>query len=123
MRTTKKEFKNQIQEHIIKCLSTDQYTELHFQLNEVVEAFKNWYSPYEQKRFPNRQEAFQDWLMGLPSELSVEYTNYGISETLKSWFENCGETYKEQKDELKFYTYLIYREFQSLCKQNKITLF
>lgn len=122
MKTTKKEFAEQVREHIVNRLSEDKYTELPLQLNAVVEGFKNWYVPYEQKRTPNRQAAFIGWLMRLPSELSVEFTNHGVYETLKSWFENCGEPYKEQSSdkELHWYLHFIHREFSNLCKKNGV---
>jgi len=124
MRTTNKEFKAQVQEHILDNLSTDEYTEPMFQLNQVVEEFKNWYSPYEKRQHPNRQEAFTNWLNGLPSCLHVEYMNYSINQTLKQWFENCGMIYKDRDSdkESELYRNLIYREFRTLCKKHNVEL-
>lgn len=125
MKTTKKEFKNQVQEHILNSLDEQETTNPKEQLQNVVSEFKNWYSPYEQKMHPNRQEAFTDWMNGLPSCLNTEFTNYGINQTLKSWYENCGETYKEHDSdkESQLYRNLVYREFNTLLKKNDLTLF
>lgn len=120
MKTTKKEFKEQVQQHILECLSTDETTNQKEQLERVIKEFMNWYSPYEKKRTPNRQQAFSEFLMCLPSCLSVEYEHHNIYHTLKSWYENCGATYKEQDTtkESQLYHNLIYREFNTLIKKN-----
>jgi hypothetical protein len=122
MKTTNKVFKDQIQAHIIEGLSEDQHTELPLQLQDAVKGFNNWYGKYEQKRKPNRQKAFQEWLNCLPSELSTEFTNYGINQTLKGWWETADQEYKEQDSdkEANLYTALVYREFNTLCKKNGI---
>lgn len=122
MKTTNKLFKTQVQKHIIEGLSEDQHTELDQQLQDAVKGFNNWYGPHEQKRTPNRQKAFQEWLMCLPSELNTEFTNYEINQTLKGWFENVGEGYKERDSDKAsdLYTALVYREFNTLCKQNGV---
>lgn len=122
MRTTNKAFKTLVQEHIIERLSDDQFTELHFQLNEVVESFYNWYCKNEQKRTPNKYTAFQEWLMGLPSCINIEFMNYEIMMTLKGWFETVGDVYKERdsEKEVALYLHLVTREFEVLCKKHNI---
>lgn len=122
MRTTKKEFKEQIREHILACLSDDVKTDVKEQLQNVVCEFHSWYGPYEQKRTPNKHEAFKGFLLGLPSCFNAEFTHYGISQTLKGWFERCGETYKEQEvdKEVKLYYHLVTREFQWFCQKNGV---
>jgi hypothetical protein len=125
MRTTSKAFKEQVQEYIINGLSDDNQTELKSKLEDVVSDFHSWYSPYEQKRTPNRQEAFKEFLNCLPSSIHTEYTHYRINQTLKSWFENNGETYKDKPTdkELDLHHHLVYRELNTLLKQNNLTLF
>jgi hypothetical protein len=125
MRTTNKIFKDQIQEHILNGLSEDISSEQRDQLKAVVDSFHNWYSPYEQKRTPNRQEAFKEFLNGLPSELHLEWTNYGVNQTLNKWFTTAGEVYKEKSSDKDLDTYhnLVYREFNNLLKKNDLSLF
>lgn len=122
MNTTNKEFKNQVQAHIIDCLSEDETSVLTEQLFNVVVSFRKWYCPYERKLTPNRYEAFQKWLTGLPSVLSIEFEYYTVNQTLKKWFENCGMEFKERDGDKEFHTYLhlISREFEKLCKKNKV---
>lgn len=123
--TTRKGFKEQVQNYIMDRLSMDEHEELAFQLNAVVEGFKNWYGLYEQKRTPNRQEAFIEWLKGLPSELNVDYMNDVIVETYRSWFKAIGESQKKMKEEkeIEWFYYLIFREFQTLCKKEGVKFY
>jgi hypothetical protein len=123
MRTTKKEFKEQVQKHVLESLSEEHGTTTKDQLQSVVEGFKNWWGPYEQKRNPSKYGAFKDWTMCLPSEINVEYRHYAMEDNVKSWFNACGEEYKEPKDESKthdMYLHLVTREFDTLCKKNNI---
>lgn len=115
--TNKLIFKEQVQKHVLDCLSTD-YTEKPYeQLKIVVDEFKNWYCAYEQKRTPNKYEAFKEFMLGLPSCFNIEYEYYKISQTMKTWFEACGEVYKEPKNESDLYYHLVTREFATLCKK------
>ncbi len=119
MKTTNKAFKEMVQDHILECLSDDYTSNVYEQLENTVEEFKNWYSPYEQHRTPNKFEAFTEFLMGLPSVLSVEYEYYTIGKTLEKWFTDCGENYieKPSEKESSLYYHLIVREFETLCNR------
>ena len=122
MKTTTKEFKKQVQEYIIDCLCTDYTTDLKEQLQNVVNEFKWWYSDYNKKRIPNKQEAFEDFLNGLPSCLSIDYITYNIYMILAKWFKYSLEDafkYSEMQT-CKMFLHLISREFKTLCKQNNI---
>jgi methionyl-tRNA synthetase len=127
MRTTKKEFKVQIQDHIINSVLSDEYGDtIKEQLQAVIDNFKDYYGAYEQKRKPNIQEAFIDWALGLPSAFNIEYRNFEIQELIKTWFTIAGETYKEPKDDQKHTIYiigLVFRELNNLFKQNKLSLY
>jgi hypothetical protein len=124
MRTTKKEFKNQVQEHILNSVLNEEYGETtQEQLKAVAESFNNWYGPYEKKRTPNKYHALTEWGLGLPSEFNIEYRHFAIEENVKNWFSSCGEEYKEPKDETKtydLYYHLVNREFSDLCKKNNV---
>lgn len=122
MNTNSLKFRDEVQNHIIHSLDEDNGT-LENQLKTVVSEFKNWYCPYEQKVNSSRQEAFMNWLTCLPSCLSIEHAHYTVSQTMAKWFTNCGMEYKFPKDtdkEFKTYLYLVSREFNRLCKKNKI---
>lgn len=124
MKTTKKEFKEQVQKHILESLSEDYGSNPKEQLEAVTKGFQNWYSPYEKMNL-NKQEAFTQWLQGLPSELNTEFTYHGINKTLASWFENVGEPYKDRDGdkEAQQYYHLVYREFNTLLKKEGVKLF
>lgn len=122
MKSNNKIVVNRIREHIKDCLSTDNTQDLGEQLQAVAKGFHNWYGPYEQKRTPNRQQAFMDWLMCLPGELSVEYYHHKQEEILDKLLEDVPRTkanYSTQEIQDR-YLGLIYREFAKMCKENKI---
>ena len=131
MRTTTNAFKNKVQQHIIDRLSAtwdevnqrenDDATTAE-RLQNVVDEFKNWYCPYEQRRTPNRCDAFRDFLQGLPGCLNAEFTYYAQRETLREWHEQTAEESERYTDEQVVYNYyyLIYREFVTLCKKHNI---
>lgn len=117
MRTTNKCFKEQVQKHIMESIDEG------LSVQEVANNFEREFWSHERQWNINKQEYFKRWLTGLPSSLSIEYTYSGIHETMKKWFENCGETYtKDEPDEKEFELYLnlVTREFRTLCKKEGI---
>jgi hypothetical protein len=135
VRTTKKEFKEVIQKHVIDCLIevdeiksqydilVNEVNPLETQLQLVMDGFNDWYKGHEQKRNPSRIGGFKDWLLGLPSAFSIEYRHYWIDELIKGWFASVGEQYKEPKDDSKtyeLYYHLVIREFRGLCEKNGV---
>lgn len=131
MRTTTNIFKTKVQNHIIDRLG-DTWDEVNQRENEnattaerlqnVVDTFYSWYNPYEQRRTPNRCEAFKSFLQGQPGCLNAEFTYYAQRETLREWHEQTpeeSERYTDEQVENNYY-YLIYREFITLCKKNSI---
>lgn len=54
---------------------------------EVLASFDNWYGEYERKLYPNRENAFVNWMQALPSCLDHPFTNEDIEELLKVWLE------------------------------------
>lgn len=122
MRTTKKEFKAQVQAHILDGLCTDETTVPAEQLQNVANEFASWYTGYNKRLHPNRQDAFISWMNGVPSVLGNEFTHYGIYTALKTWFEACGETYIERDSdkEVPLYECLFYRELLVLFRKHGI---
>lgn len=132
MRTTTNIFKTKVQNHIIDRLGNT-WDEVNQRENEnattaerlqnVVDTFNSWYCPYEQRRTPNRGDAFRSFLQGLPGCLNAEFTYYAQRETLREWHEQTAEEAECYTDEqiTNSYYYLIYREFVTLCKKNNIT--
>lgn len=123
--TTRNVFKLQVRKHIEEILCTDHTEILKEQLQNVVNSFYNWYSGYEQKQNPNFFSAFIDWNKGLPSEISMEYRHYKITEILKQWIEAAGEVFKERAGHIEEETYrqLVTREFVAMCKLNNVEVF
>ena len=131
MKTTTKIFKTKVQNHIIKRLGypwddeNDRENEnatIKERLQNVIDNFNSYYNDYERRRTPNQQTAFIDFLLGLPECLSIEYIYYNIRQTLREWHEQTeaeAEKYTDDQAAAAYY-WLIYREFCTLCKQNKI---
>jgi hypothetical protein len=120
MNTMTNIFKAKVQDHIINSLSTDETTILVDQLQTVVNEFNKWYSPYEQKRTPNKQQAFTEFLNCLPSCINQEWEYSGITNTMKSWFGSDYSDPKSNSKEAEAYLHLIHREFKTLCKKNNV---
>lgn len=119
-RTSNNVFRTQVQNYIMDSLSQDSTLILDEQLQNTVEAFNNWYGPYEQRRTQNRQKAFTEWLMCLPSELSIAYSYYEISNLLEQWFTNCNQPYEQRNNEPEFFLNIVYMNFQRLCKKHNV---
>lgn len=113
-RSNSKDATHLIRDHIKECLTED-YTEvLSEQLDNTCKAFMNWYSPYERRRTPNLQKAFQEWLMCLPSDLSVEYYTYKQAAKLAEWMGAKTVNYTEDVVSQR-YCAIIFREFNKMC--------
>lgn len=131
MKTTTNIFKSRVQAHIIDRLGNpwDEDTQSEKEnattaekLKNVVDQFLSWWNPYEQRRIPNRQAAFIDFLLGLPGCLSIEYRYFAIRQIMQDWHEQtAAEAEKYTDDQVaNNYYWLIYREFCTLCKKNKV---
>lgn len=122
-RSTGKEVKEKIREHIMDNLSNDFGETTTEQLQAVVDGFINWYGGYERRRVPNVQQAFIDWLRGLPSELYATPYHEEQKQLLNEWLGKSPNNYTTEVMEHRFY-YLIFREFNALCtKYNVKSLF
>lgn len=119
VRTTNKDFKMQVQRHILERLNDEETTDTKKQLKNVISEFENY---SKDLKFHNTQDAFTSFLQCLPSCLSVEFEYHKIYKNLKEWFENCGEVYEEREpeEEAELYYYLIFREFKNLCKNYNV---
>jgi hypothetical protein len=118
MKTTKKEFYEKVQKHIAERLNDEETTDRTEQLRQVVEEFNDWWCPYEKRRNPNRQNAFIDWLHGLPSCLSIDFYYYDQRQRLQEWHNQTEAEASKYSDDVinASYCYLIYREFCKMCK-------
>ena len=131
MRTTTKEFKNKVQQYITDSLGGiwDEQTNTENEnaptpekLQNVVAEFCSWWNPYEKRKTPSKAAAFKSFLQGLPGCLTVDFTYYEQRKRLQEWHEQTeaeAEKYTDAQVEAAFY-WLIFREFETLCKQNKI---
>ena len=116
MRTTNKEFKEAVRQHILEILGEDNTSDPKEQLTELVTDFESYYYG------GNIQNTFIDWCKGLPSSLHVEYFTFKIDKILESWFATIGQEYDPDRleDNMDYYLYLIFRELKALLKQYKV---
>ena len=49
------------------------------------------------KRYPNTQDRFADWIAGLPSSFSIDFTNYDILQLAVKW-NSLADTTNEDKN-------------------------
>jgi hypothetical protein len=115
MKTNSKIVKELINKHILECVTDEngqRYTLLQDAKNRLNNEFKRVANyPYNLQKFPNNQDRFSDYLLGLPFDF--EYSYFGINEFLNSLGINPNnKTYSDDK-KLKLYHYLIFKE---LCK-------
>lgn len=118
MRTTSKEFCQKVRNHITERLSEEAGATTAEQLQTVCNEFVNYWNGYEQKRNPNQQTAFIDFLQGLPSCLNVEFYYYNQRKALQEWHEQTDKEVGKYSDDqiATAYYWLIYREFCRMCK-------
>ena len=78
---TRKQVAELINAYLLNCiLSTEQWADEYCiqaitdkdRVNAVVDEFNSWYTGYTQKRHPNRQQGFAEWLRGEPGVISIE---------------------------------------------------
>lgn len=129
MKTTAKQVTSAIQAYIVESIEVSGYgvnkdvSELKNGLQIIVSEFQHA-AIYDNnlKRFKhNYQAIFKDWMQGLPSCLSIEFSNYGILEKMAQ-FGLPLPANKTEEEGIELYYYLIYRELLKLLKANNIDI-
>jgi hypothetical protein len=116
MRSTNKIVVNRIRHSINTSIETN------FTASDVLEAFEQWYGPYEQKRTPNRQAAFIEWLRCLPNIIDIPFSDYDIQNTLDTWLEGVPNNRQTPLDSTALWNkmgWLLYRELNKMIKEDK----
>ncbi len=112
MKTNSKEVRNAIRAHILESV-TDDNGETFPTLEGAILRLRGEFErvanhPANLRRFPNNQERFHDYLMGLP--FGFEYENHAIASFLDGLGINpTGKAYDAAKS-ARLYTYLIFKE-------------
>ena len=67
------------------------------------------------------QKAFNDWLMGLPSAINVDFENYRILEIAREWgsLPQYAKPWQENKILNNWFNFITVKFFQ-LCRYNKV---
>jgi hypothetical protein len=112
MKTNSKAVRDQIRAHILENVTDgngDTFPTLPEATSHLRSEFKRVAGyPANLKRFPNHQERFHDYLMGIPFDF--EYENHRIKEFLNGLgINSAGKEYDAEKS-ARLYTCLIYKE-------------
>lgn len=108
MTTTKKAFRDQVRSYILDNIEERNIIDL-------VEQFKSEAGYYMNIRLKGTvQNAFIEWLKGLPTGVYFYFSNYEIENLLKEWFENADMEYKENVNFTDNYYYFLYKEIAYL---------
>ena len=109
--TNSKEFKAQVRAYLMARIPDVQTIAAEYdqiiedtdkaRVNWVVDTFNSEYgNAYDLRRWPNRQERFAEWLMGLPSAIHIDYMNYRIIEIAKQWGSLPADATEKQEDKI-----------------------
>ena len=126
-------FTDKMDAYILSCINTEEYTPEQFttdqeRLKFVFDTFKREYCyPANLKRYGTPERCFKEWLMGLPSVVSVEYMNVSIldkARELGSYKDTSGMSAKSierYEDSIIAYWFtLCAQSFFRLCRKNGV---
>ena len=116
IRSTNKEVKEKIREHIIERLDPDCEGTLPDKLQHVIKGFEDWKG---NTRYPSQFDAFKAYLQCIPSTLGAEFATCYQERALNEWMGIPEKDYDADYIESYYYA-LIYREFKMLCKLTSI---
>jgi len=125
LKTNRKEIYKQAHAYILDSIDGEGYNvELNNdtdKLQFVVDTFNKECS-YSIKRV-GPQTAFENWLMGLPSAINIEFKNYRILEIAKEWGSlDLDATEKEEYNIINNWFSFIYMRFRGLCRIHGISI-
>ena len=119
IRSTNKEVKEKIREHIIERLDPDYEGTLPDKLQHVINGFKSWLGPNGLRGYQTYQDAFKGYLQCIPGTLDAEFATCYQERALNDWMGVPDKDYDADYIESYYYA-LIYREFKMLCKLTSI---
>ena len=111
MRTNSKAVNESMRAHVLDCV-TDEFGENFPTFEQARDELASEFArvadyPHNLKRFPNNQERFHDYLMGIP--FGFEFENWKIAEFLNGLGINSeGKEFDPEKS-ARLYTYLIFK--------------
>lgn len=112
MKTNSKEVTKKMTQHIIECVTDLEGNEVKTieQAREIIKKRFNseFGHPFNVQRFPNHQERFFQYLLGMP--FNFEYGDYEIKQFLNNLGINPkGKEYTDEQSH-KLYSYLIFKQ-------------
>lgn len=132
MNTNSKEFKAIVRAYLMTCIPDVQTIAAEYdqiventdkaRVNWVVDTFDREYGcEYNLKRWPNRQERFKEWLMGLTGACRVDFMNYRIIELAKEWGSLPANATEKQEDKIvaNWFNFISFKFWQLHTTLNK----
>lgn len=115
--------------YIISCINSEGYDVFSDSLNTPEAKLRflhdtfvsEYWHDYNKKRYVTKQNAFREWIMGLPSSFDIEWENYRIIELAKRMGSLADDaTYKQEEAILDNYFSFITNKVFVLFKKYKI---
>lgn len=124
LRSTKKEVKTRIRQYILDRIDFTDYDKEPKNDTETIilcyEVFKAEYvNAANLRRYGSEHRCFTEWLCGVPSIITIDFSYYDARQLVKAWLEQTEEE-AERYDDLKVWEYflhLIQREFFAMLEK------
>ena len=124
---TRKEQTEMICQYLLEAVNRSDYFDFDITsdkqaVNAVMEDFENATNfPVNLHNFPNRQDRFADWLMGLPSSFNVDYENHRILALARAWGSLAKKATEREEDKIlaNWWKYIAAKFLQLHAKLNK----
>lgn len=128
MQITSKELREKAQAYILDCINSEAYgvvtTTDQEKLQFLYDTFiKEYWYPYNEQRYHTKENAFREWIMGLPTPFSIDFSNYDIIQLAKSWGSIPANATEQQEDRIinNYFRFIANHTFQ-LFRKYKIKL-
>jgi hypothetical protein len=117
MKSNTKEVRNEIRKYIIECMDLSGH-DMPNTAKNIFEVYNQEFnSKYEQKRTPNNQDRFCDWLKGSPSVLNVELYYNEVRDILINRFKTNTPAKRDDNKSLNYFLALIYNELVRMAEE------
>lgn len=128
MKSNSKQVRDKAKAYLIECIMEPSFAEmgaksdsLKDRLVNIVDWFRFWDNPYEQRRHPNMEDRFVSWMNGLPFVIPVDFSYYDIEQRMTEWGLPNDKGYSTDQAH-KWYYHILYSELTKLFTQNGLSL-
>jgi hypothetical protein len=125
MKTTNKTLATTINAYILDCINSEGYVkELNSdkeKLQHLADCFNSEFNyPENKKRYPNTQQRFTEWIMGLPSSFGIDFYNSDIIRISKEWGSLPENATEKQEDKIitNWFNFIAAKTLQLMSKHD-----